>query len=80
MYSGQDIKARFYTFWDTMQSGTFSNTKLNYIFEKAQTQYLYNIMDSYGLNLAVQEESTVYLVDFTDIPTNNTLDVSKSTV
>jgi len=78
MYSGQDIKTRFYTFWDTMQSGTFSNSKLNNIFEKAQTQYLYNIMDSYGLNLAVEEESTVYLVDFTDTPTNNALDISET--
>lgn len=78
MYSGQQIKERFYTFWDTMQSGTFSNSKLNNIFEKAQTQYLYNIMDKYGLNLAVENEATPYLVDFTDTPTNNTLDVSET--
>jgi hypothetical protein len=80
MYSGQEIKDRFFTFWDTLQSGTFSNTKLNYIFEKAQTQYLYNIMDSYGLNLAVEEESTTYITDFTAIPTNNALDVTETSV
>ena len=80
MYSGQEIKDRFFTFWDTLQSGTFSNTKLNYIFEKAQTQYLYNVMDGYGLNLAVENEATTYLINFTAIPTSNALDVSETSI
>ena len=78
MYSGIEIKDRFFTFWDTLQSGTFSNTKLNYIFEKAQTQYLYNIMDGYGLNLAVENEATTYIVNFTATPISNDLDVSET--
>jgi hypothetical protein len=80
MYSGQEIKDRFFTFWDTLQSGTFSNTKLNYIFEKAQTQYLYNIMDGYGLNLAVENEATTYLINFTAVPTSNALNVAEGSV
>lgn len=80
MYSGTQIKDIFYTLWDTTQSGTFSNAKLNNIFQKAEVQYLYNLMDAYGLNISVANEANTYLVEFTIIPSNNTIDVSETSV
>ena len=80
MYSGSQIKSIFYTLWDTTQSGTFSNSKLNIIFQKAEVQYLYNLMDNYGLNNSVANEANTYLVEFTVNPTSNTIDVSETSV
>lgn len=80
MYSGTQIKDIFYTLWDTTQSGTFSDAKLNNIFQKAEVQYLYNLMDAYGLNTSVANEANTYLVEFNIIPSNNTIDVSETSV
>ena len=78
MYSGAQIKDIFYTLWDSTQSGTFSNSKLNNIFERAETFYLYKIMNQYGLNLPTEDESTPYLTNFTVVPTGNVLDITET--
>lgn len=78
--TGAEIKNRFYTFFDTSQSGKFADSKLNYILEKAQIEYLYTLMNNFGLNQAVQEEAGTYLVAFVNTPTNNTLDISSTSV
>jgi hypothetical protein len=75
---GADIKARFYTFWDVSQSGKFTDNKLNYILEKAQVEYLYSLMNNFGLNQAVQEEAGTYLLPFIVTPTSNQLDITST--
>jgi len=74
--TGADIKSIFYTLWDTSQSGKFADAKLNQIIEKAQVEYLYSLMNNYGLNEAVQEEAGTYLVAFITNPVSNQLDIT----
>jgi len=76
--TGAEIKSLFYTLWDVSQSGKFADSKLNQIINKAQVEYLYSLMNNYGLNEAVQEEAGTYLIAFTTTPTSNRLNITTS--
>ena len=75
MYSGQDIKNKFNALWDVYSAGQFSNYKLNTILQKAQIQYLTNLVKQYGINSEVDTQASTYLVDFTIVPTNNKVEM-----
>lgn len=72
-----EIKNNFNVQWDEFSSGEIPDDRLNYIFDRAQTNYWEKLMNSYQINSAVTAELQPLIVEATPtVGAGNTVDLT----
>lgn len=72
-----EIKNNFNVQWDEFSSGEIPDDRLNYIFDRAQTNYWEKLMNSYQINSAVTAELQPLIVEATpSVGAGNTVDLA----
>lgn len=72
-----EIKNNFNVQWDEFSSGEIPDDRLNYIFDRAQTNYWEKLMNSYQINSAVTAELQPLIVEATpSVGAGNTVDLT----
>lgn len=72
-----EIKNNFNVQWDEFSSGEIPDDRLNYIFDRAQTNYWEKLMNSYQINSAVTAELQPLIVEATPtVGVGNTVDLT----
>lgn len=72
-----EIKNNFNVQWDEFSSGEIPDDRLNYIFDRAQTNYWEKLMNSYQINSAVTAELQPLIVEATpSVGASNTVDLT----
>lgn len=75
--TGVDVKARFETYLDEVGSGYIDDTRLNYLFFKADTLIVTKCVDEYGLTNKITREMLPIILDTNPItPVSAAVDIS----